>query len=397
MAKGIKDEPYSGESQDTDLEVFRAKLEDCMANLKDPRVSDNQTHSFENMIGIILCAVIAGANGISDIHHYATCKKAWLSQWLYLASGIPSYTAFWWLLVRLDPAQCEELFRNWIKTLSVAELKDVIAIDGKRVRGASKKRPESVLHMVSAWSSARGLVLGQLKTEAKSNEITAMPKLIDSLDISGAVITSDAMGCQKSITGKIVEKGGDYAIGLKGNQQSIRDEVANYFEQASAIEFEGAKVKHHQSICQGHGRIEARDLYVTSDIGWLPMMEEWPGLQSIAMIDSKRTENGKTSREIRYYITSLAPDPERLATVIRAHWGIENAVHWVLDVTFCEDASQVSTGNAAENLSIFRRLSLNILRLDSDTKTSLRAKRKKAGWNNDYLAELLASATVNSF
>ena len=397
MAQGIKDEPYSRESQELDLEEFRTKLEDCMADLKDPRVSDNQIHPFGSMIGIVLCAVIAGANGISDIHHYATSKREWLSSWLNLEVGVPSYASFWWLLVRLDPTHCERLFRNWLKALNPAELKEIIAVDGKRVRDASQKRPESVLHMVSAWSSARGLILGQLKTEEKSNEITAMPELIDSLDITGAVITSDAMGCQKAIRRKIVRKGGDYAIGLKGNQQSLHDEVANYSEQARAIEFEGVPVSHHRSVNGGHGRIEQRDVYVTNDLDWLPMKEEWSGLQSVAMIASKRKLGGETSCDVRYYITSLEPDPERFATVIRTHWGIENSVHWVLDVVFCEDESQISTGNTAENLSILRRLSLNILRLDSDKKTSLRAKRKKAGWNDAYLARLLGSATVNSF
>ena len=397
MAKGIKDEPYSSESQAIDLEEFRSKLNDCLSELEDPRVLDNQTHRFDSMIGSILCAVIAGANGISDIHHYATSKGDWLGEWLDLSSGVPSYMSFWWLLVRMDPAQSEQLFRNWLKTLKPAELKEVIAVDGKRVRGASRKGPGSVLHMVSAWSSARGLVLGQLKTKEKSNEIIAIPELIGSLDIIGAVITSDAMGCQKTIVERIVDQGGDYAIGLKGNQQSIRDEVANYFEQAQAAKFEGVPVSHHKSSSKGHGRLEERNVYVTNDIDWLPMKDEWKGLHSIVMIDSKRTVNGKTSSETRYYITSLEPNPEMLGIVIRAHWGIENKVHWVLDVTFREDLSQISTGNAAENLSILRRLSLNILRLDSDKKTSLRAKRKKAGWDNTYLVQLLGSATANSF
>lgn len=397
MTKGIKNEPYTGESQEIDLQEFRAKLSDCLFDLDDPRALDNQTYRFESMIGIILCAVIAGANGISDIHHYAESKHEWLGKWLDIPPDTPSYSAFWWLLVRVDPAQCEQLFRKWINTLNPAELKEIVAVDGKRVRGASQKGPKSVLHMVSAWSSARGLVLGQLKTEEKSNEITAIPELIDSLDIAGAVVTLDAMGCQTEIVKRIVDKGGDYVIGLKGNQQSIHDEVANYYEQAQMIEFEGVPVSYYQTLEKGHGRIEERNVYATNDIDWLPMREKWPRLESIVMIESKRTSDGKTSCEVRYYITSLEPDPERLAAVIRTHWGIENCVHWVLDVTFQEDESQLSTGHAAENLSILRRLSLNILRLDSDKKTSFRAKRKKAGWDNAYLAKILGSATVNSF
>lgn len=397
MAKGIKDEPYSEESQDIDLEEFRAKLNSSLEGVEDPRASDNQTYQFESLIGITLCAIIAGANGISDIHHYAISKRDWLSSWLDLSSEIPSYTTFWWLLVRMDPNQTERLFRTWLKSLNEAELKEVIAIDGKRVKGASKKRSKSILHMVSAWSSARGLILGQLKTHEKSNEITAIPELIDSLDITGAVITSDAMGCQTAIAQKIIDKGSDYVIGLKGNQGALHDEVINYYEQAKAVDFKDVPVAHYQSVDKGHGRLEERSIYVTSDIDWLPMREDWAGLESIVMIDSKRTAGEKISRETRYYITSLDPNPERIARTIRSHWGIENCVHWVLDVTFQEDASQISTGNAAENLSILRRLSLNILRLDSDKKTSLVAKRKKAGWDNAYMTKILKSGCINSF
>jgi predicted transposase YbfD/YdcC len=196
--------------------------------------------------------------------------------------------------------------------------------------------------------------------------------------------------CQKAILGKIGKKGGDYVVGLKGNQGAIHSEVANYFEQAHDVGFDGVPVSHNQSVNKGHGRLEQRDVYVTNEIDWLPMKDEWPNLQAIVMVDSKRTLNGKSSREVRYYLTSLGPEAARLAHAIRTHWGIENKVHWVLDVTFHQDRSQkISTGHAAENLSILRRLSLNILRLDSDKRTSLRAKRKKAGWNNASLAEFL--------
>jgi len=267
MARGVKDEPYSEESQELDVEEFRAKFESCLSDLEDPRVADNQTYSFEGIIGATLCAVISGANTISDIHHYAVSKEKWLREWLDLFSGIPSYTAFWWVLVRLDPAECEQLFRNWIRTLDPVDLKEIIALDGKRVRGASKKASKSVLHMVSAWSSARGLVLGQLKTDAKSNEITAIPKLIKSLDISGAVITLDAMGCQKTILSEIAEQGGDYVVGLKGNQGSTHGEISNYFEQAYDANFDGVAVEHKRSQDKGHGRIEQRDVYATNKIG----------------------------------------------------------------------------------------------------------------------------------
>ena len=397
MAKGIKDEPYSKDSQEIDLQAFRAKLEECLVQIEEPRVEDNQKFEFSTLIGIILCAVVAGANGISDIHHYAEAKQNWLSTWLDFSNGVPSYMAFWWLLVRLKPEQTEKLFRRWLTVLAPEDLKGIIAIDGKRVKGASHgKTSKSLLHMVSAWSSVRGLILGQVKTEEKSNEITAIPELLNTLNISGAVITSDAMGCQKEIASQIVEKGGDYAIALKGNQQSLHDEVENFFEQAKAMDFDGIQCSRCDSREVGHGRTEERTVYVSNDIDWLPMKEEWAELQSIVMVISKRTIDEKTTKESRFYITTLEPDAERLGRVIRAHWGIENKVHWVLDVTFKEDASQVSTGYAAQNLSILRRLTLNMLRLDPDTKTSLKAKRKRAGWNNDYLSHLLRFA-INNF
>lgn len=397
MARGIKDEPYSTDSQERDLGEFKSKLTSSLRDIEDPRASDNQTYQFESLIGIIMCAITAGANGISDIYEYAVSKQDWLREWLDIGPQVPSYMAFWWLLVRLDPSQSEQLFRNWLSALTPSNLKEVVAIDGKRVRGASKKSPGSLLHMVSAWSSAKGLILGQLRTEKKSNEITAIPKLIDSLDIADAVITSDAMGCQTEIVKHVVDKGAGYVLGLKGNQQTIHDEVTNFFEQARSVNFEGVIIDQHQTLDKGHGRIEERNIYATSEIDWLSAKHEWPGLNTIVMIESRRTEKGKTTSEIRYYISSLKPEAKRLAFVIRSHWGIENQVHWILDVIFAEDECQVSTGNAAENLSILRRLSLNMLRLDSDKKSSLRAKRKKAGWNNSYLKDILNSAAINSF
>lgn len=398
MAKGIKNESYSSESQQLDLQTFRDNLEESLAGVEDPRVKDNQAYPFSSLMGIILCAVISGANSIAAIHDYAVSKKEWLSLWLDLPEAVPAYTVFWWLLVTLDPAQTERLFRRWIDTLTPSDLKEIIAIDGKRVRGASRKNtPESLLHMVSAWSSARGFILGQVKTEEKSNEITAIPELIKSLDISEATLTIDAMGCQKAIADLIVKQGGNYVIGLKGNQQSLHDEVVNFFDQAKAIDFEGVQHTTHRSINAKHGRIEEREVYVSSDINWLPSKDDWAGLRSIIMVISRRTVNGETTEETRHYITNLGSDAERLGKAIRMHWGIENSVHWVLDVTFEEDSSLITTGHAAENLSILKRLTLNILRFDPDPKISLKGKRRKAGWNNAYLANLLKQASIKSF
>ncbi len=301
----------------------------------------------------------------------------------------PSYNTFWWLLVRLDPKETEMFFRKWTSSLSKNEIDDFIAIDGKRVRGASnkKKTPKSLLHMVSAWSSHRGLILGQIKTDVKSNEITAIPKLLESIDLKGATVSIDAMGCQKEIAKKIIDQGADYVLMVKDNQHKLYEELKNYFKQARDIEFEG--VPHDFSVSEDnkHGRQERREVYVTGDVDWLPMKEEWSGLRSLSMLISYRTLDGRTTEEIRYYISSHSAAAEKISKSTRGHWGIENQVHWVLDVTFQEDASQISTGYAAENFSILRRLSLNVLRLDPDKK-SLKGKRQSAGWNNQYMEYL---------
>lgn len=398
MAKGIKIEQYSEDDEHHDLQLFKEKLEACFSEEIDPRAGDNQTYDFVTIVGIILCAIIAGANTITDIHQYAEVQYKWLKRWLPLPKKSPGYKVFWWMLVRLAPSHTESIFREWISTLNPEDLKKIIAIDGKRVKGASKgKTSKSLLHMVSAWSSSRGLILGQVKTEEKSNEITAIPELIESLDVSGAVITIDAMGCQKEIARKIINKGGDYVLALKGNQESISDEVQNFFEQARAIDFEGVSHSCDHTLNKGHGRVEERNVYASDDLDWLPMKDDWAGLRSIVMVISRRTIDDCVTEAVRYYLSSLKPNADDLGSAVRTHWGIENKVHWVLDVVFNEDDSQVSTGHAAENFSILKRLSINILRLDTDKKTSLRGKRRKAGWNSDYLANLLHKATINSF
>jgi predicted transposase YbfD/YdcC len=313
--------------------------------------------------------IVGGANSISAIHRYATSKKKWLMMWLDLKDGVPTYDTFWWLLVRFDPSKTEPLFRQWTSCLSKKEVEDMIAIDGKRVKGASKKiQSKSLLHMVSVWSSCRGLILGQLKTETKSNEITAIPELLDTIDIKGAVISIDAIGCQKAISKKIIEKEADYLLMVKDNQPTLHDEIRNFFEQAEKIKFEG--VSHDSFITEdkGHGRNERREVYVSDDIDWLPMKNDWMGLKCVVMLKSFRTLNGVISEENRYYITSQPPVGERIARVARSHWGIENKVHWILDVAFQEDLSQISTGHAAEKFSIFRRMSLNVIRLDPNKK-----------------------------
>lgn len=397
--KSPKNDNYNDESQSADLEQFKSVLEEISQGIHDPRAQDNQRHRLSTLLSIIFCAVIGGANSISAIHRYAAAKRKWLVLWLDLEDGIPSYDTFWWLLVRLDPSETEVLFRKWSSTLSKDVIQDLIAIDGKRVRDASKKtnQPESLLHMVSAWSSGKGLILGQLKTEAKSNEITAIPGLIQSIDVKGATITIDAMGCQRAIGKVIIEKEADYVLMVKENQLTLHDEIQNYFNQAECVGFEGMICDFFEKAEKGHGRKERREVYATDDLDWLPMKDEWSGLKSLVMVKSLRTIDGITSEERRYYISSLSPIAERIARAVHSHWGIENKVHWVLDVDFQEDLSQVSTGHAAENFSILRRLSLNVIRLDDDKKKSLKGRREMAGWDDEYMAYLLGLAAIKKF
>ncbi len=396
-ARGIKNEPYEEESKSLDIEQFRDRLKSVASSTQDPRCKDNLKYNLFTLLAIIFCAVIADANSISAIHQYAVSKKKWLMTWLDF-DEVPSYNTFWWLLVRLDPKETEMLFRKWTFSISKNEIDDFITIDGKRVRGASnkKKTPKSLLHMVSAWSSHRGLILGQIKTDVNSNEITAIPKLLESIDLKGATVSIDAMGCQKEIAKKIIDQGADYVLMVKDNQHKLYEELENYFKQARDIEFEG--VPHDFSVSEDnkHGRQERREIYVTGDVDWLPMKEEWLGLRSLSMLISYRTLDGRTTEEIRYYISSLSAAAEKISKSTRGHWGIENQVHWILDVTFQEDASQISTGYAAENFSILRRLSLNVLRLDPDKK-SLKGKRQSAGWNNQYMEYLLGLAATKKF
>lgn len=390
---------YNEESKNSDLEEFKIHLEEITNSISDPRSKDNQKYSLFTLIAIIFCAVISGANSINAIYRYATAKKKWLALWLNLNDETPSYDTFWWLLVRLDPEQTEILFRAWSSALSKADLDDLIAIDGKRVRGASnsKKHPKSLLHIVSAWSSGRGLILGQVKTEAKSNEVTAIPELLQNIDIKCSTVTIDAIGCQKDIAKVIIEKGADYILMVKDNQRKLHDEIENYFKQAELVRFEDVPHNAFAANNKGYGRVECRELYVTDDIDWLPMKKDWVNLKSIVMVKSFRTIDGKTSEERRYYITSHLPIAEKIARATRNHWGIENKVHWILDVDFNEDLSQISTGHAAENFSILKRLTINVLTLDLDKKKSLAGKRQIAGWNDDYMAYLLGLAAIKKF
>ena len=359
------------------------------ADLRDPRVERTREHLLEEILLITIAAVLSGANGWNEIEDYAYSKHAWLKSFLTLPSGIPSHDTFNRVFSALDPEELEKGFVAWVSSIAKLTAGEVVAIDGKTLRGASepsKKGPgkKAIVHMVSAWANSNCLVLGQRRVDEKSNEITAIPKLLDALELSGTVVTIDAMGCQRTIAEKIVAKKADYILAVKENQGNLFAEIKDSFQMlaADAVALE---------IDYGHGRIEQRRCSVIADLSLVEKAAEWASLQGLVRIESERHHKatGKIETEIRYYITSLAPNAERLNGSIRQHWGIENKLHWVLDMGFNEDQDRKRAGYAAQNFSVLNRIALNLLKQDKTSKRGVHGKRLKAGWDNDYLLHLL--------
>ncbi len=379
-----------------DSVAFKESLKEHFGELADYRRQKSVTHLLLDILFITICAVISGANDLKAVAVYAQRKERWLTSILTLVNGVPSYTNFWTVFALLSPEALEKCFVQWVQSKMISQDGRVISIDGKAQRGTAKKgKPHSFVHIVSAWSATGRLTLGQLKVDGKSNEITAIPKLLDVIDVEGAVVTIDAMGCQTEIADKIVEKGADYVLALKGNQGNLVDEVENYYKQAESIDFEGVECDALESKECAHGRIEKREVYTTEDIDWLPQKEEWRGLKTIVMVISERTLQGlPPSVERRYYISSLPANALMVAQEIREHWGIENQAHWILDVAFREDEQNANAGNIAENMSLIRRTALNMLKQEKSAKCGIEIKRQAAGWDNEYLLKVIG---VKSF
>ena len=330
--------------------------------------------------------MLSGAESWNEIEGYGKAKHAWFKSFLTLPGGIPSHDTFNRVISALDPAELETGFVAWVSSIAKLTAGEVVAIDGKALRGTREAGKATVVHMVSAWASANNLVLAQRKVDAKSNEITAIPKLLAALELSGTVVTIDAMGCQRAIAEKIVGKNADYILAVKENQGHLLEEIKDSFQMlaADAVQTE---------IDCAHGRVERRRCSVIADLSLIEKAREWSSLQGLVRIQSERYHKaaGKTEREIRYYITSLKPDARRLNKAIRQHWGIENKLHWALDVSFGEDLDRKRQQNSAQNFSLLNRMALNLLRQDKSTKLGIKGKRLKAGWDNDYLLQLLAN------
>jgi predicted transposase YbfD/YdcC len=372
-------------------ELAFSLVEEHFAVLEDYRRSASTAHILSHIIFIALCASIAGANNLKAVAEYARDMEDWFVSVLRLRHGVPSYGTFWLVFKHLDPQTLSSCFVNWVQSIAKLCAGQSIAIDGKAQRGtANAGHPNSFVHIVSAWAAEAGLTLGQFKVDGKSNEITAIPKLLELIDVNAAVVTIDAMGTQKEIARTIVDKGADYVLALKGNQSTLQAEVENFATQAMKNGEQGVDFALFEQTEQGHGRIERRRIYTTGNIDFLEdFKKEWKGLNSIVWLESERTVKGVTTREIRHYISTLPPDPKNLAAHIRSHWGIENKVHWLLDVAFREDEQKARAGHIPENMSLIRRIALNLLSKEKTVKVGIELKRQKANRRTDYLLKVL--------
>jgi predicted transposase YbfD/YdcC len=362
------------------------------AVVPDPRVERGKKHLLIDILFIAVCTLICGGEGFSDMEDFGQAKEAWLRSLLELPNSIPSHDTFRRVFSLLDPKAFGECFMRWSQALHTATKGGVIALDGKTLRHSfDTATGQRALHLLSAWASANGVALGQLKVEGKSNEITALPELLKLLDVKGRVVTMDAMGCQRELASQIIQQGGDYVFCLKGNQESLHDEVRDFFKQAHAGAWQGVTYSSHESVEKDHGRIEVRRCWmVTEDAtNWLERGDQWAGLASIAAIEAERRIGQKTTKETRYFISSLRSNVRQLAEAARQHWAIENSLHYVLDVTLNEDRSRIRTDHAPENLATLRRMALNMITQAKLPKASVRRRIKKAGWDNAYLEAIL--------
>lgn len=362
------------------------------AILRDPRVDRSKKHRLIDILFIAVCTIICGGETFTDMELFGEAKEEWLRTLLELPHGIPSHDTFGRVFSLLDPQAFGECFLRWSAALHEATQGEVIALDGKTLRHSfDTATGQSALHLVSAWASENGLVLGQLKVDGKSNEITALPALLKLLDVKGCVVTMDAMGCQKELAGQIIQQGGEYVLGLKGNQGSLHEETRYFFEEAKKMKWREVPYRYHETVEKDHGRIEIRRCWMVEEVAikWLAREDQWPGLASIAAIEAERRTGKKVTKETRYFLSSLRGNGKQLAEAARKHWGIENSLYWVLDVTLNEDQSRIRKDHAPENMALMRRLALNLIRKTKPRKASVRGSIKKAGWDNSFLEAIL--------
>lgn len=372
------------------MDASNTELLGYLTIVRDPRIERKKLHLLSDILFIAVCASLCGCDTWEDIYDFGEIREDWLKQYIKLEHGIPSPDTIARVFSLINPDEFETAFRNWVASLyEVTDNGRIIAIDGKRVRGTHGEG-KAAIHMVGAFAAEAGLALAQVKTADKSNEITAIPELLDALLLKGCIITLDAMGCQRAIVEKIIAGKGDYVISLKGNQGALHDDVKLFLESERKKNFQNTKHDYYETVEKGHGRVESRRYWITDQIEWLNRHTDWNGLKTIGVVESERYVKGETSIEHRYFICSIKPDARQFATAVRQHWSIENNLHWQLDVTFNEDKLRARVKNAAQNLSILRRMVLNILKKETSSNSSLRLKRKRAGWSEEYLLKLMA-------
>lgn len=368
---------------------------ECFEGLPDPRMDRTRRHKLTDILVISLCSQLTGGESFTDMEDFARVRVDWFKTFLELPNGVPSHDTFNRVLSAIDPHAFLECFSQWVEGICPNLSDQVVAIDGKALRRALDEG-QSIPYIVSAWATDAGLVLGQVKVNEKSNEITAVPELLRVLKLQGAIVTLDAMGCQKEIATNIIDHHADYVLALKGNHANVHEEVKAFFEDAvppcateCADTAEKVKMDFHQTIEKGHGRVETRRYWQSTDIDWFQDKPLWKGLRSIGMVESIRKIKGKSTIERRYYLSSLPLDAARFAKAVRGHWGVENSLHWSLDVTFREDDNRARTKNAAQNLASLRRIAINLIKKDTTRKGSIRSKRYIAGIHLPFLVRLL--------
>jgi predicted transposase YbfD/YdcC len=372
-----------------------ALIETHFGELKDPRAAHSIEHKLIDILIITICATICGANDWEAIAEYGQTKQDWLKTWLELPNGIPSPDTFSRVFARIKPSELQKCFIGWMEAVAEITEGELLNIDGKTLRGAKESgNAKSLIHMVSVWSASQHLVLGQAKVSEKSNEIKAIPQLLEMLVIRGCLVSIDAMGCQTEIAKTVVEQGADYVLALKGNQGNLHADVAQLFTAARKQDFRNIEHQFHSTVEKGHGRIETRRYWTMGNTEYLIGAQKWSGLKSIGMVESQREIDGKISIEHRYYILSIESNVQRFATAVRSHWSIENQLHWILDVGFAEDSAQSCSGYTAENLAVIRHVGINLLSRDKKTKVGVKTKRLKAGWDDNYLKTLLSSLNI---
>lgn len=365
-------------------------------DLPDPRVDRTKDHDLIDLLVIAICTLLCAGESFNDMEDFGKAKEDWFKTFLTLRNGIPSHDTFNRLFAALDPQAFLDCFVRWTQSLRAAVAQEIVALDGKALRRALKG-DQSVKYVVSAWAEDNGLVLGQIKVADKSNEITALPELLRVLELSGCIVTVDAMGTQKQIAKEIIEADADYVLALKGNHETVHEEVKSFLEETLA-EKKAKPLRPSraaltlavlETVEKDHGRIETRRYYQSAQLDWFADLSQWAGLRSVGMVEAIREIGAQRTVERRYYLSSLPLGVETFARAVRGHWGVENKLHWVLDVQMREDQSRARAGYAAENLATLRRLALNLLKREKTKKRGIKGKQLNASWNHAYLLQLL--------